>query len=230
MAKIKAKEGEKLDDATIALVISLLEGEKPITKKEACERLRISYNTTRLNKIIEEYKQAIEESAKRRQANRGKPASEYEIQSVIEGYLSGESASEIGKRLYRSPAFVKEVVNRIGVPQKLTSEGQQQLVPDQCMSSSFEKGQLAWSVKHNAMVIVLREEEQTKWTDFKLYGVFVLEQIEEESSFFPQYQGFGGQHSCARSYDLASLEHLKQYGIDVYRSYRPHFKNWLAGR
>ena len=229
MAKIKAKEGEKLDDATIELVISLLEGEKPITKKEACERLRISYNTARLTKIIEEYKASVEETAKRRQANRGKPASEYEIQSVIEGYLSGESATEIGKRLYRSTAFVKEVVARIGVPQKLSGEGQQ-LVPDQCISDTFESGQLAWSVKHNAMVIVLREEDRTKWTDFKLYSVFVLEQIEEESPFFPQYQGFGGQHSCARSYDLASLEHLKQYKIDVYRPYRPHFKNWLAGR
>ena len=53
MAKIKKKEGENLTETNIEKVIGLLEQEKPITKKQACEILNISYNTTRLTKIIE---------------------------------------------------------------------------------------------------------------------------------------------------------------------------------
>jgi len=55
--RVKAKEHENLSEANIKKVIELLEAEKPITKKEACEVLNISYNTTRLSKIIEEFKE-----------------------------------------------------------------------------------------------------------------------------------------------------------------------------
>ena len=47
----KKKSYENLTDSNIKNVISLLEAEKPITKKEACDILNISYNTTRLNKL-----------------------------------------------------------------------------------------------------------------------------------------------------------------------------------
>ena len=52
---IKKQEGENLTDANIKKVIRLLSAEKPITKKEACSILNISYNTTRLSKVIEDY-------------------------------------------------------------------------------------------------------------------------------------------------------------------------------
>ena len=45
---IKKKSYEKLDDINIKRVIDALESEIPITKKDACEILNISYNTTRL--------------------------------------------------------------------------------------------------------------------------------------------------------------------------------------
>ena len=52
---IKKKSYEKLDSKNVQRVIDALDSEKPITKKEACEMLNISYNTTRLNKIIENH-------------------------------------------------------------------------------------------------------------------------------------------------------------------------------
>lgn len=51
--RVKVKEGEKLTPSNIEKVIGLLEIEKPISKKDACELLNISYNTTRLARIIE---------------------------------------------------------------------------------------------------------------------------------------------------------------------------------
>jgi len=67
---VKAKDHEKLDDANIQKVSDLLEADKPITKKEACEILNISYNTTRLKKIIEEYKDRIARRKARFEKNR----------------------------------------------------------------------------------------------------------------------------------------------------------------
>ena len=57
---IKSKSHEKLTDTNIANVVSLLEQDNPITKKEACSILNIRYNTTRLAKIIEEWRDTQE--------------------------------------------------------------------------------------------------------------------------------------------------------------------------
>ena len=62
---IRVKEGEDFSKATIKRVIDLLEAETPITKKAACEMLNMSYNTTRLAKIIEGYKEKEEFIKKR---------------------------------------------------------------------------------------------------------------------------------------------------------------------
>jgi len=60
VARVKVKDSEKLDPSNIRHVINLLESDKPITKKEACSLLRISYNTTRLGNIITGYKERQE--------------------------------------------------------------------------------------------------------------------------------------------------------------------------
>ena len=55
LARVKKKDYENLSATNIQKVIMLLEQEKPITKKEACQILNISYNTARLNKILDEF-------------------------------------------------------------------------------------------------------------------------------------------------------------------------------
>ena len=52
---IKKRSHEKLTDVNIQHVMKLLNAESPITKKEACSILNISYNTTRLGTIIEDF-------------------------------------------------------------------------------------------------------------------------------------------------------------------------------
>ena len=51
---VRKRAGENLSPANIRRVIHSL-NEEGITKKVACEMLNISYNTTRLNRIIEEF-------------------------------------------------------------------------------------------------------------------------------------------------------------------------------
>lgn len=85
MAKrVKVKDSEKLDDNNVKYVIELLESDKPITKKEACGILRISYNTTRLGNIIAGYKERAETEARLRAKNRGKSATDGEVVRAIE--------------------------------------------------------------------------------------------------------------------------------------------------
>ena len=119
---IRAKSHEKLDGANIQKVIDLLNGEEAITKKEACEVLNIRYNTTRLQKIIDEHNEVWAYKEKRKNQNRGKGATRDEIKTVIEYYLDGENISEIATRTYRSNAFVKAIIQRVGIPEKLSKE------------------------------------------------------------------------------------------------------------
>lgn len=230
--KVKVKEGENLTEGNIKKVIELLEAEKPISKKDACEILNISYNTSRLTKIIEQYKLEQEEQQRRRAANRGKSATPYEIQTVIEGYLDGDSAVEISKRIYRTPTFVKEVINSVGVPQKVIGAEYSNpgIIPDQCIREEFEPGQVVWHARRHCMAIIIQHKPNVSLKDINYYQVYVIEPIEEPSPYFPQYQNYGGFYDGAYAFDLGSLDHLKQYGVDVYRPYRPHFKKWLEGK
>ena len=93
-----------------------MDAEKPVTKKEACSILNISYNTTRLNKIIQDFQDKNEFRAKRKAQLRGKPASSLEIKEAIQSYLRGESVSEISQGMYRSAGFVRSILTRVGVP------------------------------------------------------------------------------------------------------------------
>ena len=119
---LRSKDHEKLTDVNILKVISLLDADKPITKKEACEILNIRYNTTRLQKIIDEQNEVWAYKEKRKNQNRGKGATRDEIKTVIEYYLDGENISEIATRTYRSNAFVKAIIQRVGIPEKLSKE------------------------------------------------------------------------------------------------------------
>ena len=147
MAKIKKKEYENLSEENIRKVIELLGSETPITKKEACEVLNISYNTTRLNKIVEDFHEQIEYKKKRKSQNRGKPASHAEIRELVADYLTGESVSTIAKSLYRSPAWIKAQLDRIGVPTRPANKADRlytELLPESCSAEDFDKGEIVW--------------------------------------------------------------------------------------
>ena len=150
--RIKKKDHENLSAVNIRHVISLLQppssDQKPITKKEACSILNITYNTTRLNTIIDGFLEREKYTQKRKNQNRGKAATPQEIKEAVTEYLHGDNVSNIAKGLYRSPAFVKSILEKIGVPQRPTKiEGRKQeyYLPEQCVSENFEEGEVVWS-------------------------------------------------------------------------------------
>jgi hypothetical protein len=216
--RVKKQASEKLTDANISRVIELLENsEKPISKKEACEILNISYNTTRLNTILSNWKEDQENTAKRKKERRGKPAQPEEIRNIAESLLEGDNVAAISKRIYRSPAFVKNVVARIGIPEKITGDDKHKIamLPEECVGEEFAIGEIAWSAKYHAPCRVEKEMTEPVYTErygSKCYRVYITEKMESTATYFPSVE-FGGFFAYVPGYDLGKLKHLEQYGV-----------------
>lgn len=212
--RVKRKEHENLSDSNIRKVIGLLNAEKPITKKEACEILNISYNTTRLNTIIEQYEENVTYRNTRKAQLRGRPATKSELKEMIEMYLAGESFSDISKSTFRSVSFVKSHLERIGVPQRVVGEEKVEIeyLPEECVAENFSSGEIAWSAKYHSPCEVVQEEKNKDMYLNKYgsiaYRIWVREPSEE-------YNRVGGFFSSQLAYDLGKLEHLTEYGINT---------------
>jgi len=210
LLKVKKKKHEKLTQENIKHVISLLEQEKPITKKEACEILNISYNTVRLNKIVEEFKEHEKYKIERKAKNKGKKAQPYEIQSAITEYLQGETIAEIAKGLYRSSGFIKAILERIGVPQRparLEERAGPYMIPENCVAESFNSGEKVWSAGYHAPAIVETEIEVKEQYESKGYRVYILEKTENDT--------VGGFYAFVLACELGKLTHLEEYGVNL---------------
>jgi len=213
----RIKKHEKLTESNIQHVINLLEAESPITKKEACSILNITYNTTRLNNIIAEHNETIRYRELRKAQNKGKGVTEAEKKSIVTYYLEGANISDIAKALYRSPAFIKAVIERLGIPQKLANtdyEGiRNAMLPEQCVSENFQEGERVWAVRKNCIATILREDTRMNYEEkygSKYYTLWVTEMAECESPYFGTINN-AGHYSGSLAYDLGSLRHLEEY-------------------
>ena len=215
---MRVKKHENLTETNISKVISLLEAETPITKKEACSILNIAYNTTRLNKIIQEFKDTMDFRARRKAQNKGKGATAQEITTTVQMYLEGSNVSEIAKALYRSPAFIKGIIERLGVPQKLSMtdyEGRRNaLLPDQCVAEEFEPEERVWAIRQNYPAVVKREIEPDRAEErgYKMYLCYTIECTQDDlkDTYFPHLE-YAGKFHVLPAYEMGSLKHLQQY-------------------
>ena len=234
---IKSKAHEKLSYDNIERVIQQLEQDNPITKKEACGMLNIRYNTTRLQRIIDDHLDLKSFRETRKAQNKGKMATQDEIRSVVKMYLDGDNISEIANSLYRSPAFVKNIVERVGIPQKLADsdyEGKRKaMLPEQCVSLEFDYNEKVWYPKRNRFAIIKDEITQkyqserrgyacygniTQCVNYedrwggKCYKVYILDPCDTSQTLFPWLDGEKtGYWGTALAYELGSLKHLQEY-------------------
>ena len=229
MARLKKKDHENLSDTNIKKVIDLLSGTSPISKKEACSILNIAYNTTRLQRIIDDFQETQAYREKRKSQNRGKAATREEVADAITGFLSGEPISSIAAGLYRSSGFVKSIIEKVGVPQK--EEGRYDYLPEECVGTSFEKGEIVWSAKYHGPAIIRQElsvDYQAELPGYKdvnyekkygckAYNIWVIEKIDDDYSERWSTATGGGFSATQLAYDLGKLSHLKEYGVDLSR-------------
>jgi len=234
---IKSKSHEKLSFENVDRVVNLLEDDNPITKKEACEILNIRYNTTRLQRIIEEHNDTKLFRETRRSQNRGRAATEDEKRTVVQYYLDGENISSIANSIYRSPAFVKGIIERLGVPQKLADsdyEGMRNtMLPEECVAEEFEYNEKVWYPRHNKFAIIkdeITQKYQSERQGYACYGnilkcinyedtygakcykVFILEPCDTSQTLFPWLDGSKtGYWGSALAYEIGRLKHLDKY-------------------
>ena len=203
----KNADTEKLDDAHIEYVIKMLEptdGTKAWTKKDCCAYLCITYNTTRLNSIIEKYKENKNREAAMRAEKRGKPASEGEMSYIVSSYLEGATVDSISKALYRGSIFVRSTLDRLGVPirQSAHSYFRPSLLPEECTRESFGIGELVYSARYDSLAKIFSEFTNKEPNKPKVYCIYLLGEKWKEFAFQPVYE-------------LASLEHLRKYMSNV---------------
>ncbi len=199
-------EEELMTDANISRVIRLLEpqeeGVKPITKKDACQILGMAYNTTRLGTIIEQFKERQARSAKRRAELRGKPATREDVVYIISEYLNGEPVDAISKMTYRSPTFIKRVLEDNAVPIRVPGHSYftPELVPEGAVRDRFKVGEIVYSARYDSLA---RIEAETKTEKYGyIYRVWLLAEKWLQSA-------------NQEAYELASLEHLRELGVRI---------------
>ena len=224
MKRVKKKDHENLTSENIQRVISLLQptstDQKPITKKAACEMLNISYNTTRLDLILSEFLDRQEYVLRRKNQNRGKAASTNEIQETVQDYLSGDNISGIAKYLYRSPSFVKNILDRVGVPQRPPSADDRRMpafLPDNCIAEDFTAGEIVWSAKYHSPAVIDKKYDDPLYLEkygSTAYQIYIFEKDSDDQDYLAK-AGKGGFYASSLAYDLGKLSHLAALGIDL---------------
>jgi hypothetical protein len=190
--------------------------------------LNISYNVTRLARIIEEYHEKKAYVKRRKSQLRGRPATKEEIGEIATGYLRGDSLQEISKYTYRSLAFVKAIIEKIGIPSRVLEEEDwiHEYLPENCVRSSFNEGEIAWSAKYHRPCIVEAElsvdyqAEQPGYSDVnyenkyssKAYKIYVLTEVDDTNEHSKRKPGF---NAYSLAYDLGSLKHLEDFGVNL---------------
>jgi hypothetical protein len=229
MPRLKKKDHENLSESNVSKVIDLLNGNQPISKKEACSMLNIAYNTTRLQRIIDDFEDKIEYRELRKKQNRGRGATNEEIREAVERYLSGDSLAEIAAGLFRSASFVRSLIERVGVP-KVERESGIASLPDSCVAESFSPGEIVWSAFYQKPARVdyeLSVDYQAERAGFidvnyeikygsKCYAIYVMEEIREDTERWANVET-GGFAAYSLAYDLGKLSHLEKYGVDLSR-------------
>jgi len=179
---IRVKEGEDLSDAKLKEVISQLEKDNPITKKEACEMLNISYNTTRLNRIIEEYKENIEYHERRKKELRNTPLSKEDISYIISSYLETANLSEISKTTHRSTTVIKRVLEKYNIPLRSSDITYHNpiFLSDESISEDYNKDDLVYSARYDQPAYI------SKHLKDKIYRIWLIK--DEQYAAQPYYE------------------------------------------
>ncbi len=196
----KSNTEEKLDDASLERVIKYLE-EPKATKKMACQMLNISYNTSRLDKLIETFKNKKIKDAERRAEKRGKPASPEEISFIVVEYLSGTTIDSISKSLFRGATFIASVLETYAVPKRNTSTNyfKPQLIPEEAIREDFRIGEVVYSARYDSLAKIV---EEVKSKQGRAYRIWLSGEKWLEFASQPVWE-------------LASLQKLRDIGIKI---------------
>ncbi len=200
-----SKQEENLSDANMKKVIGLLfpETGKAITKTLACQILCISYNVSRLDKLITKFKEQEEFRDRKNKENRGKPATRDEIDYTIKEYMHGVPVSQISKNLFRGPQFINNILDSHDVPRKPRVQDyfRPELIPDNAVRTEFAIGEKVYSARYDSLALIKALFPQKPGGE-KVYSIHLLDE---------KWQMFAYQPAS----ELASIEPLTKLGIKL---------------
>lgn len=110
----KAAATDEISEAKIRQAIWMLKQKK--TKKSVCEHLGIAYNTKRLDKLIQDFRDREDREKRLKEKAKNSPITDSMKKTIIQDYLNGEAQSVIAKQFYISPQRVKKVLLENNVP------------------------------------------------------------------------------------------------------------------
>jgi len=209
MATRKRTELEEslMTSSNIELVISKLNPSDPsikaITKKDACAILGMTYNTKRLDSIIEEHLKKKADEKRRRAEKRGKPITRDEEVYAISMYLEGQALEKISTALYRTTAAIKEIIATHNVPTRCASPDyfNPRLIPEPLVRTEFAENEIVFSARYNSVARVIKEAPTNKFLG-KVYQIWLPEERWKQFAYQP-------------ASELASLQHLKELGVPL---------------
>ena len=155
------RDHENLSKENMKKVILALETEKPITKKAACEILNISYNTTRLKKLIDEFKDREESSKRLRKQLRGTPVTLEELTLIAQEYLNNTPMSAISEMTYRPVSLIKKKILEMNIPERSTDYTYKSppLLEEGAIAEDYVKDDLVYSAQYQVAALVERQLE-----------------------------------------------------------------------
>ena len=120
--------------------------------------------------------------------------------------------------MYRFRAFIKAIINRIGIPQKLAMtdyEGRRSaILPEQCVAEDFQVGEKIWAVRQNYPAVVQKElkPEEAEERGYKVYLCYTIEANQDDlkDTYFRHLE-YAGKFYPLPAYDMGKLEHLQKY-------------------
>lgn len=170
------------------------------TKKGACELLGVSSNPT-MERMIEEWTEKQAKSAEMRKKKRGTPIQGVELANIIEQYLSGDSYDIIAERNYRSTALVKATLSRYGALLRVQGTVDPLFppeIPEEAMCEEFSVGEHVWVPGYQCIGEIIKKLDNPE-------GAYRIYLLGEGVQQFVHYM----------YYDLASVKHLEELGVDV---------------
>jgi len=203
---VKRKEGELLDTKNVLEVAEKLD-QGLISIREACAALKISYNPSRLDRIIEETKTKAEYVAQRRKALSRTPVSDSDKLYMVQSFFEGMSLSEIAENTFRTVQTVKEVLYDLHIPNRKPGSTyfDPTYMPDEMTRDSFAVGELVYSARYDSLAEIVSEYKPG------VYKIWVSS--DEQYAYQPAYEL--GSLEKATALGLKAVEHLSRE--DIYR-------------
>lgn len=129
------------------------------TKKSICEFLKMTYNTTKLNKILLEFQAELVRQEELKKAAKKKVFSDDEEKVIVKRYIEVSSMAKIAEEFFISSAKVKKILIKHEVPIK----SRKTVLVDhiaQDLDTAFSVGDTVFSKIHQTKCNIVRKYDE----------------------------------------------------------------------